>query len=124
MKIPKGHQVIMPYLILNDAKKFIDFVVDVFNAELVFSTMREDNKTLMHSEIQINGSTIMLSGSTEQWKPVKGNLFIYVQDADETYKKAIAAGSATILEPRDENYGRACGVSDPFENVWWITSVK
>jgi len=54
------------------------------------------------------------------------HLFIYVHDADLTYKKALAAGAATVPgnEPSDKDYGRTCGVTDPFGNTWWITSVK
>ena len=51
---------------------------------------------------------------------------VHVGDADATYKKALAAGSLTVdgQEPSDKDYGRTCGVKDPFGNTWWITSIK
>lgn len=124
LKIPNGHQTIMPYLMLQSAEKFIDFTTKVFGAEVTFKKMRDDTDVVMHSEIQINGSTIMFCDSTEKWKTDTSNLFIYVEDADNTYQKALSEGAATIMEPTDQDYGRSCGVTDPSGNVWWITSVK
>jgi PhnB protein len=124
MKLPKGYQTVMPYLIVNDAAKFIDFTKKVFNAveNEKMKSMR-DEKTIMHSEIVIGDSTIMFADSTENYQPRTAGLFIYVDNADETYKKAIDEGATTITELSDQNYGRTGGVSDPFGNIWWITSV-
>ena len=124
MKIPNGHQTIMPYLILAGAEKFIEFTRKVFNANETFKRMREDGKTIMHSEIQIGHSTIMFADTTEQIKEQVAGLFIYVENADETYKKAIDAGATTVMELSNQDYGRTCGVNDPFGNTWWITTVK
>lgn len=126
MKLPKGHQMVMPYLMVNGALKFIDFVKTVFNAELTTNMhrLREDQTTVMHSEVTIGGSTIMFSDASAQWPEQTANLFVYVDNADETYKKAIAAGAITTMELSNQDYGRTCGVTDPFGNVWWITSVN
>lgn len=122
MKLPEGHQAIMPYLILNGAQQFMDFTKTVFNSEVTFSQLGEGGK-IGHSEIQISGSTIMFSETTEKWKEQTANLFIYVADADKTFHKAIASGGEVILPLRTEEYGRTCGVKDPVGNIWWITSV-
>jgi uncharacterized glyoxalase superfamily protein PhnB len=82
-----------------------------------------EDGTAAHCEANINGCTIMFSNSRGKWKPATANMFVYVDDADETYKKAIDAGSTTVMPPADQVYGRSCGVADPFGNVWWITSV-
>ena len=126
MKVPKGHQVVMPYLMLNGALKFIDFVKNVFNAELNESMhkLREDKATVMHSEVTICGSTIMFTDATEQWREQTANLFVYVDNADETYRKAIDSGATMLMELSNQDYGRTCGVTDPFGNVWWITSIN
>ena len=123
MQVPKGHQAVMPYLMINDAVRFTDFVKKVFDAELSFTRMREDNTTVMHSEVQIAGSTIMFCETTEQWKTATANMFVYVEKADETFNKAIESGSKVIMELTDQPYGRSGGITDPFGNVWWITSV-
>ena len=124
MKVPNGHQTIMPYLILTGAEKFIEFTRKVFNANETFKRIREDGKTIMNSEIQIGASTIMFADTTEQIKAQTTGLFIYVENADETYKKAIDAGATTVMELSDQEYGRTCGVKDPFGITWWITTVK
>lgn len=123
MKIPKGHQAIMPYLMLNGAQQFQDFAKAVFNAEVTSNHYGDDGKTIRHCEIQIHGSTIMFSERTEKWPEHTGTLFIYVEDADKTFHKAIKEGAEVILPLKNEDYGRTCGVKDPVGNIWWITSV-
>lgn len=124
MEIPKGHQGVMPYLMLTNTNKFIEFTQKVFSASETFKRLKEDNKTIMHAEIQISGSTIMFCDATEQWKPQAANLFVYVAKADDTYQKAIDNGATNVMEPANMDYGRSCGVIDPFGNIWWITSVR
>lgn len=124
MKNPEGHQTIMPYLILEGAEKFIDFTKEVFNAELTNKELRENETCIRHAEITINGSTIMLADTAPQWTPATCHLFIYVDNADESFEKAKAAGATVLMGLSDQSYGRTCGVTDPTGNVWWITSVK
>ena len=124
MKIPKRHQTIMPYVMVKGAQKFYDFTTAVFNAEETIRKFREDGKTVMHSEIRINGGTIMFCEATEEWKEQTANLFIYVEDADATFQKAVDAGAEVIMPLMDQDYGRTCGVKDTVGNTWWITSTK
>lgn len=124
MNIPKTHQAVMPYLIVNDASRLIDFAKKVFGATLNFQELRDDTEKIRHAEIQIDESTIMLADATEEWKPQAANLFIYVDDADKAYKTALENGAASLQELSDQEYGRTCGITDPVGNVWWITSVK
>jgi PhnB protein len=123
MNIPKNHQPVMPYLMLDDGAGFINFTKKVFDAQLTYNKLREDNTTIIHSEIQIDGCTIMFCDATGQWKPQVANLFVYVKNADETYHIALANGATTVMELSNQDYGRTCGVTDPFGNTWWITSV-
>ena len=123
LKIPNGHQAIMPYLMLNGAVKFKDFVVKVFGGIVLSSHNQPDSELIKHSEIQIEGSTIMFCDATEDWPAKPASLFLYVANADETYANALREGATSIMELTDQDYGRTCGVSDPCGNVWWITSV-
>lgn len=124
-KIPEGYQTIMPYLILKDAQKFIDFTEKVFGAvENKSNRHMRDENIIMHSEIMIGDSTIMFADSTEQFQPLTTGLFVYVDNADNTYEKAIDNGAKLVSELSDQSYGRSGGVEDPFGNTWWITSVK
>lgn len=67
MKIPKGHQAVMPYLIINGAAAFLDFVKKVFPVQVTHES-RNDDATLGHCEIQIHGSTIMFANGSKDWK--------------------------------------------------------
>ncbi len=124
MKIPAAHQTVMPYLMLEGAAKFIDFTKAVFNAEVLQHKLHEDEKSVMHAEIIIGGCTLMFTEAREQWKPQTANLFVYVDNADESYQKALDAGATSVMELSNQDYGRTCGVLDPFGNTWWITSVN
>ena len=122
MKIPENYQTVMPYLILENAQGFIAFTQQVFGAKETHKSMR-DEKTIMHAEIMIGESTIMFADVTDQFKVSNAGLFVYVGDADETYKSALANGSTAVTELANQSYGRSGGIMDPFGNVWWITSV-
>lgn len=122
MQIPEGYQAVMPYLILKNAAGFIDFTQKVFDAEQKYKELREDGHTIRHAEIVISGCVIMCAESTEEYPVQTANLFVYVENADDTYAKALQNGATSINEPADQSYGRTCGVSDPNGNVWWITS--
>ena len=124
MKIPDTHQTVMPYLILKGASKFIDFATNVFDSRINYKSYREDNKNVLaHCELQIGNSTIMFSDANENFEAQTSNLFIYVDDADIRFQKALDNGATVIMELSDQEYGRTCGVSDPLGNVWWITSI-
>jgi len=125
MKIAKGHQPVMPYLILKNAESFIEFTKKVFGATQIFKSYRDnDNKFIMHAEVQINGCNIMFADVNEFYGVANANLFIYVDDADATAAIALQNGARIINEIADQDYGRSGGIEDPFGNVWWITSMK
>lgn len=121
MKIPDGYQGVMPYLMLDDANAFVEFTRNVFDAEVKMHEKNPDG-TAGHCEVVISGSTIMFSNTRGEWKRANANLFVYVDDADARYQRALDAGCVTIQPPADQPYGRSGGVEDPFGNVWWITS--
>ena len=122
-RIPPSYHTVMPYLILSNAGKFISFAEKVFDAKETYKVMR-DPSTIMHGEIMIGDSTIMFADATETYRPQPAALFIYVDNADERYRKAIEAGAIAITNVADQPYGRSGGISDPFGNSWWVTSIK
>lgn len=124
MNLPAEHQTVMPYLILKGASQFIDFTKNVFGASETHSKAIREDGTIMHAEITLNGSTIMVTDETEDWSKQTANLFVYVLNADKTYLKALENGAVSLMGLSDQDYGRTCGVTDPFGNVWWITSVN
>jgi PhnB protein len=121
-KIPANYQTVMPYLILENAAKFLAFVQLVFDAKETYKVMRDEN-IIMHAEIMIGESTIMFADATDKYTARSAGMFIYVDNADERYKKAVAAGASVITAVSNQPYGRSGGVKDPFGNEWWITSI-
>jgi PhnB protein len=121
--IPENYQHVMPYIIVKDADGFSVFVQQVLDGKETMRRLREDGK-IMHGEIKIGNSTIMFAESTDQWGANNAGMFVYVTDADVAYQKALDAGATSIMPPADQSYGRSSGVTDPFGNTWWITSVR
>ena len=121
LNLPEGYQTVMPYLILKNAESFIRFTKEVFNAEEIQKIMRDD-EVIMHGEISIGGSVIMFAEQTPDFGVQNAGLFVYLDNCDKTYEKALASGATSIMEPADQNYGRASGIRDPFGNTWWLTT--
>lgn len=121
INIPEGYNRVMPYLIINNAEKFLDFTQAVFGAKEKMKVMRYET-TIMHAEITIGESCIMFAGANEQFGVQNAGLYINVANADTTYQIALEHGATSIMEPADQEYGRSCGVKDPSGNTWWITS--
>jgi len=119
--LPEGYQTVTPYLILPGAAAFIEFVTKVFNAELIGKHMRDEN-IIMHAELKIGNSSIMLAEATEQFAAQPSGFFIYVGDADSAYINALNNGAVAVTPVENQSYGRSGGVKDAFGNTWWITS--
>jgi len=119
--IPEGFRTVTPYLLVRDAAKLIEFAKKAFDAREVFrQTIGEG---LVHAHLLIGDSMVMIGDAPERVEPVPCMLYLYVKDADATYKKAVAAGGVSVSEPRDEYYGdRSGGVKDAFGNQWWVAT--
>mgnify|MGYP000897542507 CR=1 FL=1 len=122
MPIPTQYQTVIPYLLVSNGLDFLDFMQNLFNAEIVSKQMHNE-KTLMHAELKIGNATIMCGEASGEWEPLTASLFIYVNNADFSYAKALELGCTSVMELSDQPYGRTCGVKDVFGNVWWITSI-
>ena len=117
----KTQQVVIPYLVIPNADRFYDFVKKVFDGKETQRFLGED-QTIMHGEVNIGGSTIMFGNCSDEWTPQPAGLYISVENADETYQKALDHGATVVMELSDKEYGRTGGVKDPFGNTWWITA--
>ncbi len=118
MKVPTQYNRLMPYLIIPTASAFIDFMKYVFEATEQLKVPRDEN-IIMHGELRIGDSVIMFADATEQFAPRPAGMFIYVENVEETYQKALAKGSVSTMEPTQQSYGYTCGFKDPFGNDWW-----
>lgn len=123
VNIPDGYQQVMPYLILKDARGFLDFTQKVFGAREKFKMMREDDPSVvMHAEVTIGDSVIMFADSNDQWGVSTAGLYVYVADVDAAYQRALETGATSVMEISEQSYGRSGGVKDPFGNTWWIVT--
>lgn len=120
MNLPKGYQTVMPYLVLKDVAAFLEFAEAVFGASEL-SRHKDEEGSIRHAEIQIGGSTIMMGQSNENWPSENAGLFIYVENANFTFRTAIEHGATEIMPVENKDYGRTAGVKDPQGNTWWIT---
>ena len=115
--IPEGYHTVTPYLVIEGAAKLIDFLKQAFDAQETFRMPRPDG-AIMHAEVKIGDSIVMMGEASEQWKPIPGAIYLYVSDADAAYKRALQAGATSITEPADQFYeDRHGGVQDPAGNT-------
>ncbi|MGZ4048722.1 MAG: VOC family protein [Bacteroidia bacterium] len=128
--IPEGYHSLTPYLSIKNAEKAIEFYKKVFNAKEIGRLKTPDGK-IGHCELQIGDSRIMMaeeisgmggkSPQTLGGSPI--GLCLYVENADEVYKRALAAGAKVDknMEMKDQFYGDRSGtVTDPFGYSWTI----
>lgn len=130
--IPDGYHSVTPYLIVEDAKKAIDYYTRAFGATELFRMDGPDGK-IGHAELQIGTSRIMISDENPAWgaksaKAIGGSpvqLMVYVEDSDAVFKKALAAGGTEVRPLEDQFYGDRSGtLTDPFGLSWTISTHK
>lgn len=120
--VPEGYHTLTTYLIVNEAGKLIDFIRADINASEVSLTKNKEGG-VMHADLQIGDSHLMLAEASDKYPSMSSMIYMYTEDCDAVYKKAIAAGGISIREPTDEPYGdRSCGIRDFAGNQWWIAT--
>jgi uncharacterized glyoxalase superfamily protein PhnB len=119
MKMPEQYLPVMPYLIVKDAKKFMDFVKEVFNAteQLV---MPADSDKIMHGELKIYDAVIMFADASDSWKEKTAAMYIHVDNVNDTYHLALKKGAKILQPPEKKEYGYTAGFEDPFTNQWLL----
>lgn len=119
--IPKGHHTVTAALSQTDAARTIDFCKKAFGAKLRMRLAAPDGK-IVHAQIQIGDSIIMLND--EMGEPAQAaSLFLYVQDVDKSFARAVKAGAAVLMPVQDMFWGDRFGrVQDPSGNRWGIAS--
>jgi uncharacterized glyoxalase superfamily protein PhnB len=120
--VPDGFHTVTPYLIVDGAAALIEFIRSAFDGRLTFITKTEENR-VMHATMTIGDSTIMISDTMEGMEAKVAMLYLYLENVDNVFKKAIDAKATSLREPKDEFYGDRAGcVQDKWGNVWWIST--
>lgn len=120
----EGFHTVTPYLMVQKAAELVDFVKQAFGATKTLRTTGSAGG--MHAEVKIGDSMIMIGGGgTWSGEPIPAAIYLYMEEVDTVYQRALQAGGASIIEPADQSYGdRMAGVKDPFGNVWYIATHK
>ena len=117
-----SYRTLTPYLVVPDADVEMRFMKAAFGAtEALCHRSPEGN--VMHAELTVGDSLLMLGQSSGQWKPLTAALYVWVPDVDATYARALEAGATSQSVPEDKPYGhRQAGVVDKNGITWWIAS--
>jgi PhnB protein len=113
--IPEGWHSITPRLVVQDPARLVQFLKEAFGASGDFVA---DAPAIM----RIGDSIVMVSGAGAR-EPMRAFLYLYVDDADATYRRALNAGAASLEEPSETPYGdRRAMITDPCGNDWQIAT--
>ena len=123
--IPDDYHAVTPYLVVEGAEKLTDFMKQAFGAKETERFSMPDG-SIGHAEVRIGDSVIMIGDASQyMWKAMPSTIYLYVEDCDTVYKRALEAGATSLMEPKDQFYGdRNCGVKDPVGNHWFIATHK
>jgi uncharacterized glyoxalase superfamily protein PhnB len=123
--IPDGFHTVTPYLTVRNAPKVIEFLKQAFGAKMSHDAIKRPDGSVMHAQITIGDSRVMIADENEMAKATISTLYVYVPNVDSVYQQAIKAGGSNVMEPMDMFYGdRSGGVKDPSGNSWFIATHK
>lgn len=115
---------VQPFFHVNGAAAFLDFLANAFGGVIEGKHERPDGK-VAHGMVRLGTSVIEASDAVGPYQPLPSMLYMYVEDCDALFQRALNAG-ATVLNPvADQPYGDRNGaVTDPFGNIWYIGTHK
>lgn len=117
--IPEGYHTVTPYLVVPDVAGLIDFLSRAFDGKEI-ERMLAPNGSIMHAEVRIGDSVVMMGEVREGNPTIPAIHYLYLEDCDAVYQRALVAGASSMQEPRDEFYGdRTAVVKDASGCQWW-----
>ena len=129
--IPEGFRTVTPHLTVSDGNAAIAFYKKAFGAEEIMRMPGPDGTGVMHAEIKIGDSMIMLNDEFPGHGPVAPTslngttsvVHLYVEDADAAFDRAVKAGATPEMPVTDMFWGdRFGGVTDPFGHRWSVAT--
>jgi uncharacterized glyoxalase superfamily protein PhnB len=119
---PAEYTTITPFLYVSNVSRLLKFLKEAFHAEERMQYFAPDG-AIMHAEVKIGDSMIMMAERSVNYPEMPCMLYLYVDDCDEVYDRAVVAGGKGLREPADQFYGdRSGAVTDPCGNQWWIST--
>jgi len=135
--IPEGYRTVTPHVVVNDGRAAIEFYKKAFGAEEITAMPGPDGKSIMHAQLKIGDSMLMLGGefpgSAERCgmaSPVTAKvttcaIHLYVENVDASFDRAVKAGATVVMPPMDAFWGDRYGqVKDPFGHLWTMGTHK
>lgn len=120
--IPEGYHTVTPYILADGAAALIDFLARALGAVEV-SRSSSAAGAVLNAELRIGDSMVMIADARAEWPPTAVMLYVYVENVDRAYERAIAAGGVSLMAPTDQFYGdRNAAVVDPAGNSWWLAT--
>jgi PhnB protein len=118
--MPEGLHSVTPYLHPIGAGKMIEFLERAFGGEEQYRAQSPDG-VIHHATVKIGDSIVEMGEAHGPWQPMPTMFYVYHDDVDGLYRRAVRAGAVSQSAPADQPYGdRVAGVTDPFNNVWYI----
>jgi len=124
--VPEGYHTVTPGLSIDGCAAAIDLYKKALGAEERHRMPGPGGK-IMHAEIKVGDSIIMLNDLMPEMGvgASKSSFYLYVNDCDASYKRAIDAGFKSIMPPSDQFWGdRYGGTEDPYGNKWGFSTHK
>ena len=121
MYVPDGFGTVFPYMIVDRVEDLLGFLTKVFDAKEIGRTVSKGR--IANLQVQIGSSKFMMSEAGQGgMQAMPGTYYVYVDDVDKTFEKALSFGATEVLKPADMSYqDRQAGVIDPSGNYWWIS---
>ena len=117
---PHGFCRLTPYFTVAEPELLIDFIVTVFDADLLKKDCYEDGR-VQHARLQIKDLLMMLNQETEDYPKQISQMHLYVDDLHTCFEKALSLGAKPIMMPNRRPHGDdMAGFLDPCGNRWWI----
>ena len=110
-----------PYVFVRNAEQFISFLKTAFDAKELGRTVHGGQ--IANARIRIGTTTFMVSDAGERIQPTQSAFYLYVENVDGAYWRAVQAGGTSASEPADQSYGdRTAAVKDAFGNTWYLAT--
>ncbi len=120
--IPRELHVVNVYLHPTSGEATIGFLKKAFGADELERAQSPDG-VIHHAKLRIGDSVLEMGEAHAEFQPMPTTFYLYVEDCDTLYHRAVAAGAASLSPPADQPYGdRNAGVQDPFGNTWFLST--
>lgn len=121
MRIPPNFAVVTPYIVVDNADFYVQFLKDGLGGIELGRSTRPDG-TIANCQVRFYSSTVMISEASAAFPTSQAHFYFYVEDADSAMQRAILHGALKIMDVSNKPYGdRQGGIKDPAGNVWWIS---